>query len=107
MSTKLERVAEYKTVRWATKNSVKVKTKLRSERLDRWFLLPGGRPFIIEFKRKDKKPSKLQEHEINELKRLGYDIEVHECAEEAIAAIKKRVEATRLHEKSNKIHART
>lgn len=57
-------------------------------------------PLWIEFKRKGEKLRKLQVHRIKELRKLGYDIEVHDDKEEAIAAIKKRIKAREVEAKS-------
>lgn len=58
---------------------------------DRLICLPR-KPFWIEFKRKGESLSKLQVYRIKKLKELGYDIEVHDDPEEAIEAIKRRLE---------------
>lgn len=60
---------------------------------DRWFLIPGGRPFIIEFKAPGCKddPSPKQDWWIGKMKRLGYDVEVHDNHKTALRAIFRRV----------------
>lgn len=58
---------------------------------DRVFLIPGGVPFFIEFKRSgdDARPLQKFRHEL--LRKLGYDIELHDDYDTAMAAIKKRL----------------
>jgi hypothetical protein len=67
-----------------------LKLNLRGNRgwPDRIFLIPGGRPLFIEFKRGDEEPDPLQAHRHDVLRKLGYDIEVHHVREEALAAIR-------------------
>lgn len=57
---------------------------------DREFFLPGGKPFLIEFKRPGEEPDPLQLETIGALRALGYDVEVHDDKNTAIAAILKR-----------------
>lgn len=100
----LEKSIEGGVMKWAKSNKIKSKIKSAGELLDRWFILPGGHLFIIEFKRPGKgKLSKRQINEIKELRSLGYDVEVHDDKKEAIESIKLRLEATRLSKESNKI----
>lgn len=58
---------------------------------DRLFLIPGGIPFLIEFKAPGEKPEGLQTHRIAVLRALGYDVEVHDDYTEAMAAINRRL----------------
>jgi hypothetical protein len=67
-----------------------VKLKARSWP-DKMFMIPGGRPFLIEFKRKGESLRKNQQLKVWRLQTLGYDVEVHDDAEEAVKAIKERV----------------
>jgi hypothetical protein len=107
MSGTLEKVGEAKFVRWLKKNKIKQKKKAYGELLDRWIFLPMGHLFIVEFKRKKGGVLKRRQIiEINELKELGYDVEVHDDADEAIEAVRRRMEAQRLPEKSREVHAR-
>lgn len=92
--SELEKKIEGRFVRWLKKNKIKFKKKELGELLDRWVFLPNGRLFIIEFKRPTGKLSRRQVIEIRDLRRLGYDVEVHTSSEEAIEAIKSRLEAT-------------
>jgi hypothetical protein len=87
----LERDVEQPVVKWARANGIKIKKKMPGDQLDRWFMLPGGRVFIIEFKKPGGKLTPLQAKEISELQALGYDVEVHNDSEKAIRAIEKRI----------------
>lgn len=101
----LEKQIENKVVKWAKRRKIKLKKKERGELLDRWFMLPAGRLFIIEFKRPGGSIKKRQTKEIKELKELGYDVEIHDNSEEAIQAITSRLEATQVSDKGGKVHA--
>ena len=102
----LEKRIEAKLTAWLKKNKIKCKKKAAGELLDRWLLLPGAHLFILELKRPDQGSlSKRQVKEIKELRSLGYDVEVHDNADEAIEAVEARLEATRLSEKGDKVHA--
>lgn len=56
--------------------------------LDVWFLIPGGRPLIMEFKATGKRPTKKQQHKITRLLSLEYDVFVCDDIEEG----KKRID---------------
>lgn len=68
----LERDIEQPFVKWCKQVGIKVKKKNFADQLDRWLMVPGGAPIIIEFKAPGKKPTPLQQREIDELKELGY-----------------------------------
>lgn len=46
------------------------------------FLIPGGRPWFVEFKAPGKKPTKRQEYRIRLLRDFGYDVSVCDDAGE-------------------------
>lgn len=82
------------TVAWARKNgcrAVKVQGPGNRSQPDYMFLIPGGRPFFIEFKRPGEVPTELQTHTIHEYVYDGYDIEVHDSKVSAIKAILERL----------------
>lgn len=54
---------------------------------DRVFLLPEGKPLLIEFKAPGGVLSPRQKHRIEALQRVGYDVQVHDDRERALAAI--------------------
>jgi hypothetical protein len=74
---------------------------------DRMYMIPGGKPLFIEFKRPGEEPTPLQEDNHKMLRELGYDIETHTDAEEAFASIKRRlgVEAITSARARNKVAA--
>ena len=51
------------------------------------------RPLLIEYKAEGEAPRKLQQYIHQNLKDQGYDIEVHVSGAEAIAALKRHIEA--------------
>jgi hypothetical protein len=58
---------------------------------DRIIWMPGGRPILFEFKREGYKPEPKQAVIHKELTRLGYQVEVHTNADDAIASLSKTV----------------
>jgi len=70
-----------------------IKLNLRGNRgwPDRLIFIPGGRPFLVELKRLGEEPTGLQKHRHRTLRRLGYDVEVHDDSDEALAAVVHRV----------------
>jgi hypothetical protein len=54
---------------------------------DRMFMIPGGKPFFIEFKRPGGKLSPDQAHMHDVLRGLGYDVAVAYSFDEAIALL--------------------
>lgn len=94
MSTGPEKKIEDKVCKWAKKNGVlpyKMNGMYTRSWPDRLFFMPTGKAFIIEFKAPGKEPTPLQEDTINKLRKLGYDVEVHDNAEAAIAALQARL----------------
>lgn len=72
---------------------------------DRMFLVPGGRPLFIEFKRPGKEPTAKQAHRIQELRELGYDVQVCDNKEEGIEIVRSRLEAARIHAPKRQVAA--
>jgi VRR-NUC domain. len=72
---------------------------------DRLVLLPG-RPLFIEFKRPGGKPTPLQLHVHEKLRKLGYAVEVHDDADEALRSCTRHVEAARIPKNSSKVALR-
>ena len=54
---------------------------------DRLFLIPGGRPLLIEFKRPGDNPKIKQEYVHDLLRSLGYAVKVVDDAEDAYEAV--------------------
>ena len=73
---------------------------------DRIFWIPGGRPLLIEFKRPDEEAKPKQEHIHDQLRKLGYQVEVHDNAIRAFQAVIDAVAATRLPKEGREILAR-
>jgi hypothetical protein len=73
--------------------SVKISKAQESGYPDREFLLPEGRPFFIEFKAPGRKPTKRQLLVHERLRYLGYDVEVHDNVDRAVAAVASRLRA--------------
>jgi hypothetical protein len=84
----LEKTAvEAPVVRWARQNGIrqaKLSTPGQRGIPDRIFFLPGGRPCLVEFKRKGKKPTKLQAYTLKVLFDLGYNVFLTDDADKAI-----------------------
>ncbi len=70
------------------------------------FWLPGGKPLLIEFKRpgEDAKPKQLYIHE--QLRTLGYHVEVHDNEIRALQAIITALEGAQLSKDGHEILAR-
>jgi len=54
---------------------------------DRQFIIPGGKPLLIEFKAPSEVPRPLQKHVHQKLRKLGYNVQVHDDTERAVQAI--------------------
>lgn len=102
---------ENPTVDWAKKNGCKLVYKMSTQFTrdwpDRMFFIPGGRPLIIEFKKPGEHPTPKQQKRIDELRELGYDVEVCDSKEEGIALVRSRLESATVHEKGRQVAART
>lgn len=111
----LESAIEKPCVAYAKKHGVKVKKKVFGEQLDRTFYLGFGRIFIVEFKAPGKKLTPLQEEEINELLKLGCDVEVHDDVQEFKTAFDRRLNSDpsikvgpqKIHDRFSSLAART
>jgi len=73
---------------------------------DRMYLVPGGRPLMIEYKVPGKSTSALQDVRIKYLKENGYDVHVIDTKEEGIALIRSRMAANRVHETLDEVAPR-
>lgn len=57
---------------------------------DRMYLLPGGRALFVEFKSTGKKPTRIQEHIIGRIRKLGFTVLVVDgpaAWKEAVSAV--------------------
>lgn len=75
--------------------SIKIKRAQEAGYPDREFLLHGGRPLFIEFKREGESPSKYQLMIHERLRHAGYEVEVHDTVEGAYEAVKAAMDARR------------
>lgn len=94
-------------VAWARQNGVKhqrmaFRPGVKRAFPDDLFLIPGGRPLMIEFKAPGEHPTELQAHRIKELLELGYDVLATSDANEARAAITRAMDTATLYEKGGK-----
>jgi len=83
--------AEGRACDWYDRLRPRSRTKLnvqgRRGLPDQCFWLPL-RPLLIEFKAPGERPRPLQEDTFRRMARDGYDVQVHEDADEAVAAIR-------------------
>src|SRR5690606_12126863 len=73
---------------------------------DHLYWLPGGKPFLIEYKRPGEEPREAQADKIKELKGLGYCVECHTDPVDALEAVIAALEASPLHAQGRKVLAR-
>lgn len=88
---------------WADYGVESIKLTIGGGYPDRFFLIPGGRPLMVEFKRAGGKPDPRQIEVHKKLHKLGYDVQVHDDRDVALAAVVEAVQrakrlATELHE---------
>lgn len=96
-----ELVIETKVTNWAKKHGIpSIKLELGHDAgwPDRMFLIPGGRPVFIEFKRKGEKPRKLQEHRHKTLRGLGYYVYSYDSVGESVITLRYHLGTARLSE---------
>ena len=63
---------------------------------DRMFMVPGGRPLFIEFKRPGEEPRPKQQHIHKILRHNRYDIQVYDTVDGAFQAVAAAVAAARV-----------
>lgn len=90
-----EKKAEKAVNQWYDPQFPALRTKMNLQGRRGWpdqcYWIPGGSPFLIEFKADDAEPGTLQTFIHESLKKNGYDIEVHTDAAEAISSLKRRI----------------
>lgn len=69
--------------------SVKLVTPGSTGYPDKMFLIPGGKPLLIEFKAPGESPGPKQLHIHARLKQLGYHVEVHDDEEAAFQSVQR------------------
>ena len=95
----LERTVERKVCQRALRElgvaNMKLAAQGQRDWPDRLFLIPGGRPLLIEFKAKGEEPRPGQDacHKI--LRLLGYLTEVHDDEHTALLSIRQALEVSR------------
>jgi hypothetical protein len=72
---------------------------------DRMFLIKGGKPLLIEFKAPGKQPYPRQVYIHDMLLGLGYEVQVHDNADDAVEAVRKAVEAARISAEGGEVFA--
>ena len=90
----LEKTIEAAVLRWTRGHGItdtKMNTLGRASWPDRCFWLPPGKPLFIEFKRLGELPTPAQADIHKLLRGLGYEVAVHDTAEDALALIKLRI----------------
>ena len=90
-----EKAGEGATNKWYDARFPDMRTKMNFQGHNGWpdqcYWIPGGRPFLIEFKAEGEDPRPLQAHIHGNLVKAGYDVETHHDSESAIAAIRRRL----------------
>lgn len=79
--------------------SIKLNISGRRGWPDRMFMIPGGMPLLIEFKKPGGSVRPLQRHTHEILKALNYRVEVHDNVISAFQAVERALETPRLPEK--------
>lgn len=93
----LESSIERKVAAWwdsrfpSPASRLKLEARGRAGWPDQMYMIPGGKPFFIEFKRKGELPRPLQSYIHSQMRENGYDVEVHDDADTAIAALRRRL----------------
>lgn len=73
---------------------------------DVMFLIPGGKPIFIEFKRKNEKPRALQKHIHAKMRKAGYTVFVCDSSIDAVTCVIEKLESMDLPEKSRETVAK-
>lgn len=95
---RLERHVRDPAVRWAKDHGILHERNHKGRGAangfpDDKFYYPGGHLFMVEFKAPGKPASALQAKRIRDFRRMGFDIELIDNREKAIAALAERVVA--------------
>lgn len=83
--------------------SSKVEDKTENGFPDVIFWLPEGKPFLVEFKQpgEDARPKQIQVH--NRLRKLGYEVQVHDNPIETLEALIRALDTPQLSKAGRKI----
>lgn len=101
-----ENATEQAVVHYAEERGImQTKLNLMGQRgwPDRCFWIPGGRPLLMEFKRRGKRPRKLQQRIIDKLQRLGYDAHCIDRKEEGFNIIRDAIVKVALQATFNRV----
>ena len=71
--------------------------------VDTLYFIPGGRPLLHEYKWGKLAPEPKQNYTHKWLKKLGYDVQVHNNVEDALESIRRAMESARLHEEGRQV----
>lgn len=72
---------------------------------DRLFLVPGGHPLFIEFKRPGEAPRPLQAHVHRMMERAGYHVEVVDRVDAGVQALRAAMDAASVPTKGHQVSA--
>jgi len=86
--------------------SVKLVMRYASGWPDRLYWIPGGVPLVHEYKRPGEEPEGLQADRIEYLRKIKYEIEVHDDADLAFQSVKRALERAQVSEKGKKLFAK-
>lgn len=70
---------------------------------DRMFLVPGGKPVMVEFKQLGEKPDPLQHYVHDTLRKLGYHIEVFDNVEDCFNCIRAALHTAQVSNHSHQV----
>lgn len=101
LESKIERRTCQKALQLIGIRNIKLKAVGQTGFPDRMFLIPGGKPLLVEFKLPGESPDPKQAYIHNLLISLGYQVEVHDDVEEALRSIRKTVESALISEKGS------
>ena len=104
----LERVVEQAVVKKAkTLGVMQLKLNVMGQRgwPDRLFLVPGGRPLFVEFKRPGGKPRPLQTYIHEAMEKAGYHVEVVDDSTVGVRLLREALEAAPVPEESREVSA--
>jgi len=95
----IESYLERRVVAWARARGIvtfKIDPTFYPGAPDRIFMVPGGKPTMLEFKTKRGRVSKVQERVFKLLLSQGYNVAVVDDYREAVAYLEKRIRDSRL-----------
>lgn len=95
----IERAVGQKITLWAREQGIPLlylKLSAQGERgwPDRTILWGDAKALFIEFKRPGEEPRKLQKYIHEAIRNLGFEVQVHDDIERAVAAIQAQISAT-------------